>query len=125
MLISQAQEKRRKYANDEAANEIDFPVETDPGWPVFFQRLEVSGYFKDLLKGSQEWESLMNSAKVFYREKVGRRAKRSDEESTESEELLKVYEDIQSHDVENSESKFNFLINFYDDIFIKKIKLFF
>lgn len=108
MLISQAQEKRKKQNNDEAVDEADFSVETDPGWPVFLQRLEVSGYFKDLLKGSQEWESLMNSAKVFYRQKVGRRAKKEDEENPEPEEVLKAYEDIQSHDVENSESRLNF-----------------
>lgn len=103
MLLSRAQETRRRKLQ-QPDESVEFPVETDPGWPVFVQRLEVSGYFKDLLKGSREWDGLMEHAKVFYRQNVGRR-RAGDDDEDDFRELLRAYEDIQSIDMETAESK--------------------
>ena len=105
MLVARAHEeqrKRRAARTDTSSTSQDDAgvVVNEEAWRAFLKRLEASGYFRELLEGSQEREQLVQTARTYYEQHVSlsEAGRRSD--GCEAERLLKLYRDIQSNDVE-------------------------
>ncbi|XP_011496388.1 PREDICTED: protein SGT1 homolog ecdysoneless [Ceratosolen solmsi marchali] len=98
MLLERAHEELRKCEKQLADNKS--PVLDDEAWSNFLKRLESSGYFRELLEGSRERQSLLEKAKSYYRLHMSCNGASERLESRETQRLLKVYKDIQSNDME-------------------------
>ncbi|XP_058793583.1 protein ecdysoneless [Phymastichus coffea] len=96
MLVSRGHEKRRKHTTDsEMKNSVNEEV-----WTAYLNRVEAAGYFQDLLKGSKEHEQRLKKARDFYEEYVSPSEASKRLEDNEATNVLEVYRDIQSNDIE-------------------------
>lgn len=104
MLVARAHEEERKRRNLDSDNFTDINEEV---WTAFVRRLDASGYFRELLEGSKEREELLKKAQFYYKQHLANTSRRI--ESNEGEDLLQVYKNIQSNDVEMGGKK-NFVV---------------
>ena len=93
ILVSQAQERRKKKDSSTIVNEA--------AWSTFLKRLEANGYFHELLEGSKERKTLELQAKSYFDENLGANFIGRSFEDEKGDRLLKLYHEILSHDVEN------------------------
>ncbi|OXU22327.1 hypothetical protein TSAR_007647 [Trichomalopsis sarcophagae] len=99
MLMSQAQEQRRRRVKSNESGDNSGAV-NEVAWTAFLKRLEASGYFKELLEGSQEREELLRNARSYYEQHISISEANRRNEGSEADSLLEVYNDVQSNDVE-------------------------
>ncbi|XP_043474182.1 protein ecdysoneless [Leptopilina heterotoma] len=101
MLISSAYEEQRKKANDASAESTNDRLKMrERTLNAFVSRLELSGYFKDLLEGSQERERLLQVAKDYFSNKSDSNKLLHMEPEHDKERVLKVWGNIQTNDVD-------------------------
>jgi hypothetical protein len=98
MLVVRAHKERRGCENQLESHEL--PTLDDNAWLAFLKRLELSGYFKELLEGSQERETLLEKARSYYKLYISPDEASRRLDSNEAQRLLEVYKDIQSNDME-------------------------
>lgn len=98
--MSRAHEERRRRAKSNDAGADDGTAINEDAWAAFSKRLEASGYFKELLEGSQEREQLLRNARSYYEQHISLSEASRRHEGSEADRLLEVYRDIQSNDVE-------------------------
>lgn len=97
--MSQAHEQRRRRAKSNETGDNSGAV-NEVAWTAFLKRLEVSGYFKELLEGSQEQKELLCKARSYYEQHISISEANRRNEGSEADSLLEVYNDVQSNDVE-------------------------
>jgi hypothetical protein len=59
-----AQTKQMSEGDKQTQNPID--LDGDPGWSLYLNSLKKTGYFKDLLEGSRDYQSLLGKAQEYY-----------------------------------------------------------
>lgn len=101
MLISSAYEEQRKKANDTSTvSNNDLLKMRERTLNAFVSRLELSGYFKDLLEGSREREKLLQVAKDYFSNNSTSNKLLNLEPEHDKEKVLKVWANIQTNDVD-------------------------
>ncbi|KZC11544.1 Protein SGT1 like protein ecdysoneless [Dufourea novaeangliae] len=95
MLVARAHEERRHILNaSEKSNVSEYALN------AYLARLEASGYFKNLLKGSQEYQKLLNIATDYYLQHFHSFNCATNTIKSDAEEVLEAWDSIQSNDVE-------------------------
>ncbi|XP_076245284.1 ecdysoneless cell cycle regulator [Calliopsis andreniformis] len=98
MLVAHANEERRKRVKV-TANDPEKLKSNEHALNAYVARLETSGYFRNLIKGSQEYEKLLNAAKDYYLKHLNLFNSASVVKS-DAEKVLEAWENIQSNDIE-------------------------
>ncbi|CAK9830564.1 Protein ecdysoneless [Anthophora retusa] len=100
MLVARANEERRKKEKRILNDPLNEKLKTNEHiLNAYLMRLEASGYFRNLLKGSQEYEKLLNAAKDYYLKHLNPYNSMTSVKS-DAEIVLEAWENIQSNDVE-------------------------
>ncbi|XP_076636950.1 ecdysoneless cell cycle regulator isoform X2 [Colletes latitarsis] len=99
MLVANAHEERRKRMN-QTINNTEKLKTNDYALNAYLARLETSGYFRNLLKGSQDYERLLNAAKDYYLQHVNSFTSATNIVKSDAEKVLEAWESIQSNDIE-------------------------
>lgn len=99
MLIARANEELRRREKRSVNNSEKVKANEDV-LNTYLSRLEVNGYFKNLLKGSEEYEKLLNAAKDYYFKYFNLYNSITDINKSDAEKVLEAWENIQSNDVE-------------------------
>ncbi|XP_076755174.1 ecdysoneless cell cycle regulator [Xylocopa sonorina] len=99
MLVARANEERRKREKL-SINDPERLKAKEDVLNAYLTRLEVSGYFRNLLKGSKEYEKLLNAAKDYYLKHFNLCNCITDVNKSDAEKVLEAWENIQSNDVE-------------------------
>ncbi|CAL7950929.1 unnamed protein product [Xylocopa violacea] len=99
MLVARANEERRKREKL-TVNDPERLKAKEDVLNAYLTRLEVSGYFRNLLKGSKEYEKLLNAAKDYYLKHFNLCNCITDVNKSDAEKVLEAWENIQSNDVE-------------------------
>lgn len=101
MLVARANEERRKRAKNAAGIDNEGKsISNEHSLNAFLSRLEASGYFKDLLEGSQEREKLSVIAKDYFLKHLNLDDTLLHNDKTDAEKVLEAWENIQTNDVE-------------------------
>ncbi|KAK2588340.1 hypothetical protein KPH14_004356 [Odynerus spinipes] len=101
MLVARANEERRKRAKNAAGMDNEGKlILNEHSFNAFLSRLEASGYFKDLLEGSQEREKLLVVAKDYFLKQLSLDDSLLHSSKTDAERVLEAWENIQTNDVE-------------------------
>lgn len=98
MLVARANEERRRKGDK--ANGEEKPLVNEQAWTAFLRRLELSGYFRSLLDGSQEREKLLSVAKEYFETQLTVSKHATDNDESEAERILKAWQNIQTNDFE-------------------------
>lgn len=98
MLVARANEERRRKGGE--ANGEEKTRANEQAWTTFSRRLELSGYFRGLLEGSQEREKLLSLAKEYFESQLGSVKYRNDDDESEAERILKAWQNVQTNDFE-------------------------
>ncbi|OAD55875.1 Protein SGT1 like protein [Eufriesea mexicana] len=99
MLVARANEERRKREK-RSVNDSEKLKANEGVLNAYLTRLEVSGYFRNLLKGSEEYEKLLNAAKDYYLKYFNLYNSITNTNKSDAEKILEAWENIQSNDVE-------------------------
>ena len=99
MLIARANEELRRREKRSVNNSEKLKANEDV-LNTYLSRLEVNGYFKNLLKGSEEYVKLLNAAKDYYFKYFNLYNSITDINKSDAEKVLEAWENIQSNDVE-------------------------
>ncbi|XP_076651479.1 ecdysoneless cell cycle regulator isoform X1 [Halictus rubicundus] len=99
MLVAHAHEQRRHRVK-ETDNDSDQLNINEYALNAYLARLEASGYFRDLLKGSQEYEKLLNTAKDYYLQHLHSFNSVTNNVKSDAEKVLEAWESIQSNDID-------------------------
>ncbi|XP_043262328.1 protein ecdysoneless isoform X2 [Colletes gigas] len=99
MLVANAHEERRKRVN-QTINNTEKLKTNEYALNAYLARLETSGYFRNLLKGSQDYERLLNAAKDYYLQHLSSFTYATNIVKSDAEKVLEAWESIQSNDVE-------------------------
>ncbi|CAD1479966.1 unnamed protein product, partial [Heterotrigona itama] len=101
MLIARANEERRKKGNRSLDDSEKLKLKANEDiLNTYLSRLEINGYFRNLLKDSQEYAKLSNAAKDYYFEYFNLRDSVTDVDKSDAEKILEAWENVQSNDVE-------------------------
>ena len=98
MLVARANEECRSKGAD--TNGEEKPLVNEQAWTTFLRRLELSGYFRGLLDGSQEREKLLSLAKEYFTSQVGVSKYSTESDDSEAVRILKAWKNIQTNDFE-------------------------
>lgn len=99
MLVARAIEERRKREKT-SVNDSDKLKANDDVLNAYLNRLEISGYFRNLLKGSEEYEKLLNAAKDYYLKYFNLYNSNIKNNKSDAEKVLEAWENIQTNDIE-------------------------
>ncbi|XP_054009481.1 protein ecdysoneless [Hylaeus anthracinus] len=101
MLVARAHEERRRRVK-ETSNDSEKLKANEYALNAYLTRLETSGYFRNLLKGSQDYEKLLNAAKDYYLQHLNsfNSAINVTKSKSDAEKVLEAWESIQSNDIE-------------------------
>lgn len=114
MLVAHANEERRKRVKV-TATDSEKLYSNEHALNAYLARLETSGYFRDLLKDSQEYDKLLNAAKDYYLKHSNLFNSSANVVKSDAERVLEAWENIQSNDIELHGNFFkdNFLESLY------------
>lgn len=119
MLVACAHEERRRRMK-ETINDSEKMKANEYTLNAYLARLEASGYFRNLLKGSKDYEQLLNAAKDYYIQHLNSFNSTINTIKSDAEKVLEAWESIQSNDIElhgNSVkmniNKISFTFNYY------------
>nr|XP_003702523.1 PREDICTED: protein SGT1 homolog ecdysoneless [Megachile rotundata] len=98
MLVARANEERRKREK-RVVNDPEKLKVNEHALNTYLTRLESSGYFRNLLKDSQEYKKFQNAAKEYYLEHLCNDVVNVNNKS-DAEKVLEAWENIQSVDIE-------------------------
>ncbi|KAK9306451.1 hypothetical protein QLX08_002948 [Tetragonisca angustula] len=99
MLIARANEERRKKEK-RSLNDSEKLKTNEDILNTYLSRLEVNGYFRNLLKDSEEYVKLLNAAKDYYFKYFNLCNSIVDINKSDAEKILEAWENIQSNDIE-------------------------
>lgn len=99
MLIACANEERRKKEK-RSLNDSEKLKTNEDILNTYLSRLEVNGYFRNLLKDSEEYVKLLNAAKDYYFKYFNLCNSVTDINKSDTEKILEAWENIQSNDIE-------------------------
>ncbi|XP_033207628.1 protein ecdysoneless homolog isoform X2 [Belonocnema kinseyi] len=101
MLVARAHEELRKRKNDEnnISNNEGLPM-NNKKLNSYISQLELCGYFKGLLKDSQEREKLLKLAKDYFVRNSSSSELINSSLETEADRALKLWKNVQTNDVE-------------------------
>ncbi|XP_011313556.1 protein SGT1 homolog ecdysoneless-like, partial [Fopius arisanus] len=91
ILVARAHERRKKREGTGGAGD-------DDKWREYLRRLEVSGYFRGCLQGSQERERLEAAARHFLEENPLEGSERKDDDV--AERILEAWKSVKTEDFE-------------------------
>ncbi|KAK1117587.1 hypothetical protein K0M31_015763 [Melipona bicolor] len=100
MLIARANEEHRKKEKRSLLNDSEKLKTNEDILNAYLSRLEVNGYFRNLLKDSEEYVKLSNAAKDYYFKYFDLRSSITDVHKSDAEKILEAWENIQSNDIE-------------------------
>ena len=101
MLVTRAHEEQRKKEKDKnTVNNNEWLQMRQKTLNTYISRLELCGYFKGLLEGSQERKKLLQLAKDYFLSNSNSCELLSLNVETESDKALKVWKNVQTKDVE-------------------------
>lgn len=96
MLVAKSNGKKIKNNNKTTtANDID-----EATWKLYLKRLEVSGYFKGLLEGSQQRQRLVDTAREYLKEKPLEIADQESQENNIADKIMQVWKNVKTEDFE-------------------------
>lgn len=98
MLVSRANENRRRVKGVE--NDSEKLKSNEQSLNAYLARLEASGYFRNLLKGSQGYEKLLSTATDYYLRHLNTFDSLVENSKSNAEKILEAWENVQSNDVE-------------------------
>lgn len=110
MLVAHANEDRRRRVK-ETVNNPEKLRTNEYALNAYLARLEASGYFRNLVKGSQEYEKLQSAAKDYYLKHSSLFHSAANIVKSNAEKVLEAWENIQSNDIELHGNLFE--IDFY------------
>lgn len=99
MLIARANEEHRKKEK-RSLNDLEKLKTNEDILNTYLSRLEVNGYFRNLLKDSEEYVKLLNAAKDYYFKYFNLRSSITDINKSDAEKILEAWENVQSNDIE-------------------------
>ncbi|XP_043518607.1 protein ecdysoneless [Frieseomelitta varia] len=99
MLIARANEERRKKEK-RSLNDSEKLKTNEDILNTYLSRLEVNGYFRNLLKDTEEYVKLLNAAKDYYFKYFNLCNSITDINKSDAEKILEAWENIQSNDIE-------------------------
>lgn len=99
MLVACAHEERRRRMK-ETINDSEKMKANEYTLNAYLARLEASGYFRNLLKGSKDYEQLLNAAKDYYIQHLNSFNSTINTIKSDAEKVLEAWESIQSNDIE-------------------------
>lgn len=99
MLVAHANEERRKR-DKRTVNDPEKLKVNEHSVNAYLTRLELSGYFKNLLADSQEYEILLNAAKDYYLKHFNPCDSVASVHKSDAERVMEAWENVQSNDVE-------------------------
>ncbi|XP_076668694.1 ecdysoneless cell cycle regulator [Andrena cerasifolii] len=99
MLVAHANEERRRRVK-ETVNNPEKLRPNEYALNAYLARLEASGYFRNLVRGSQEYEKLLSAAKDYYLKHSNFFHSAANIVKSNAEKVLEAWENIQSNDIE-------------------------
>ncbi|XP_029053977.1 protein ecdysoneless [Osmia bicornis bicornis] len=99
MLVARANEDRRK-TEKRTINDPEKQKVNERTLNTYLTRLESSGYFRKLLRDSQEYKNFENVAKDYYLEHLNSNNHITNVNKSDAEKVLEAWENIQSTDIE-------------------------
>lgn len=99
MLVARANEDRRKREK-RTINDPEKQKVNEHALNTYLTRLESSGYFRNLLRDSQEYKKFENVAKDYYLEHLNSNNHVANVNKSDAEKVLEAWENIQSTDIE-------------------------
>ncbi|XP_011862629.1 PREDICTED: protein SGT1 homolog ecdysoneless [Vollenhovia emeryi] len=102
MLVARANEERRKRIGEQS----DVPDDADklklnePAFNAYLARLEANGYFRDLLEGSQERDTLLSTAREYFLKHATLFDNLTSLCESDPQKVLEAWENIQTNDIE-------------------------
>jgi len=102
MLVVRANEERRKCTRERSAATDDGErlKLNESAFDAYLARLEANGYFRDLLKGSQERDKLTSTAKEYFLKHALLFDNLINLYESDARKVLEAWENIQTNDIE-------------------------
>ncbi|XP_015587367.1 protein ecdysoneless [Cephus cinctus] len=101
LLVASANDEYRRKGGEKM--DIDNDLEWDfqeVAWKVYLKKLESSGYFKDLLEGSQERDKLLRSARYYFLEHSNVANSLILQSESDAHRVLTAWKNVQTCDIE-------------------------
>ncbi|EFN75871.1 protein ecdysoneless [Harpegnathos saltator] len=102
MLVARANEERRKCTKEKSdvSDDTEKLKLNEPAFNAYLARLEASGYFRDLLEGSQERDKLLSTAKEYFLKHATLFDNLTNLHESDAQKVLEAWENIQTNDIE-------------------------
>jgi len=112
MLVARANEERRKRTRERsAAIGGDEKLKlNESAFDAYLARLDANGYFRDLLKGSQERDKLTSTAKEYFLKHAPLFDDLTNLYESDARKVLEAWENIQTNDIEMHGNFFQIVI---------------